>query len=79
MIGEILEGLLNKFDFELLGLKVVKGNKHIYKDSVSISVINTFKAIACKFHEDTNDLKLRKKVKDFKTIALVLRGIDVEK
>jgi len=53
---------------------MINGNKQIYKDSVSISVINTLKAIACKFHESSNDLKLRKKVKDFKTFALVLRG-----
>jgi hypothetical protein len=73
-VGDILQGLINKFDFELLGLKVINGKKQIYKDTVSISVINTIKAIACKFHESSNDLKLRQKIKDFKTFALVLRG-----
>lgn len=69
-----MKSLLSKFDFELLGLKVINGNKQLYKDSVSIGVINTLKAIACKFYESSNDLKLRKKVKEFKTLALVLRG-----
>ena len=53
---------------------MINGFKQIYKEVVSIEVINTIKAIACKFYEAENDIKLRKKVREFKTFALVLRG-----
>lgn len=37
-----------------------------------------FKKIAYKFYEGNQDLRLRKKITEFKTLVLVLRGRNVE-
>ncbi len=37
-----------------------------------------FKKIAYKFYDGYSDLRLRKKIIEFKTLALVLRGRNVE-
>jgi hypothetical protein len=77
-IGDILQALLKQCHFELLGLKIVKAKKHFYLDTVPLEIKNTIKSIAFKFHEHNSDLKLRKKMFEFKSLVLVLRGRNIE-
>lgn len=78
VVGNTLHAIMNLLDFELLGLRVINAKKELYLGHVPIDVKNTIKSVACKFHEVSQDFKLRKKIRDFKTLALVLRGQDVE-
>lgn len=78
MIGDILNTLLNVLDLELLGLKVVHAKKELKKDSVPEEVRKTLKCIAYKFHEVTTEIKQRRKLIEFTTFALVLRGQNVQ-
>lgn len=45
---------------------------------VPVEIRTLFKKIAYKFYDGYPDLKLRKKITEFKTLALVLRGRNVE-
>lgn len=74
VIGSTLHALLNLLDFELLGLRFINAKKHVNLDSVPIEVRNVIKSVACKFHQSSKELELRKKMKELKTLALVLRG-----
>lgn len=47
-------------------------------ESVPVEVQKTVKCVAYKFHELSTDIKLRKKLDEFKTLVLVLRGQDVQ-
>jgi hypothetical protein len=57
-----------------LGLRFINAKKQIYLDSVPLGVRDVVKSVALKFHQSSKELKLRKKIKEFKTLALVLRG-----
>ena len=74
VIGATLHALLDLLDFELLGLRFINAKKQIYLDSVPLGVRDVVKSVALKFHQSSKELKLRKKIKEFKTLALVLRG-----
>lgn len=78
MIGETLHAILNLAELELLGLRVINAKRELYLDCVPNEVQKTIKCIAYKFHELATELKLRKKLDEFKTVALVLRGQDVQ-
>ena len=65
-------------DVELLGLRVIKGKKELYQEQVPKEVQFTVKCVAYKFHESSSEMKLRKKLIEFKTLALVLRGQDIQ-
>jgi hypothetical protein len=45
---------------------------------VPVEIRTLFKKVAFKFYEGQQDLKLRKKITEFKTIVLVLRGRNIE-
>jgi hypothetical protein len=67
-----------KTNFELIGIKVVNCKKDIYNELVPVEIRTLFKKIAFKFYSGYPDLRLRKKITEFKTLALVLRGRNVE-
>lgn len=77
VIGSTLHAILNQLDVELLGLRVMKGKKELYNENVPKEVQKIVKCIAYKFHESSSEIKLRKKLLEFKTLALVLRGQDI--
>ena len=64
--------------FELLGAKIVNAKKQIYNELVPVEIRTLIKKVAYKFYEGYQDLRLRKKIAEFKTLALVLRGRNVE-
>jgi hypothetical protein len=78
VIGDILHVLLNLLDLELLGLKVVNAKKELYLNTVPKEVQKILKCIAHKFHELSTEIKLRRKLIEFSTFALVLRGQNVQ-
>ena len=78
VIGDILHALLNVLDLEVLGLKVIRAKKELYKDVVPLEVQKIIKSVAYKFHEVSDEIKLRRKLVDFSTFALVLRGQNVQ-
>jgi hypothetical protein len=55
----------------------MKGKKELYNENVPKEVQKIVKCIAYKFHESSSEIKLRKKLLEFKTLALVLRGQDI--
>jgi hypothetical protein len=78
-IQEILTLILSpRTQFELIGLKVVNCKKDIYNELVPVEIRNLFKKIAYKFYDGYPDLRLRKKITEFKALALVLRGRNIE-
>lgn len=77
-IGDVLGVLHKQSGFELLGLKVINAKREIFLEAVPNDIKTAFKSIAFKFYEHHPDLKLRKKLVEFKTLALVLRGRNVE-
>lgn len=78
MIGETLFAILGLMKFELLGLKIIDGPSEIYTDDAPKDVQNLVRFIAKKFHEFSSEESLKKKINSFKTLALVLRGQNVE-
>ena len=68
----------SKTNFELLGCKIVDAKKQIYSELIPLNIRTMFKKIAFKFYEAHTDLRLRKKISEFKTLALVLRGRNFE-
>lgn len=78
MIGETLRAILNLAELELLGLRVIHAKRELYLDCVPEEVQKIIKSVAYKFHELATELKLRRKLGDFRTLALVLRGEDVQ-
>jgi len=78
VIGDILNALINVLELEVLGLKVIRAKKELYKDIVPLEVQKIVKSVAYKFHEVSNEIKLRRKLVDFTTFALVLRGQNVQ-
>ncbi len=78
-IQDILSLILSPLtNFELIGIKVVNCKKEIYNELVPVEIRTLFKKIAYKFYDGYPDLRLRKKITEFKTHALVLRGRNVE-
>lgn len=78
VIGETLHAILNLVELELLGLRIINAKRELYLECVPAEVQKTIKCVAYKFHELATELKLRKKLDEFKTLALVLRGQDVQ-
>jgi hypothetical protein len=64
--------------FEVLGLKIIDTKKEIYNELVPREVRHVFKSIAYKFYEVYPELRLRKKICEFKSLMLVLRSRHVE-
>ena len=64
--------------FELIGVKIINAKREIYNELVPVEIRSLFKKIAYKFYEGHPDLRLRKKITEFKTLVLVLRGRNVE-
>ena len=60
----------------------MKGKKELYNENIPKEVQKIVKCIAYKLHESllsiesSSEIKLRKKLLEFKTLALVLRGQD---
>ena len=77
-IGDTLNAILNSLDVELLGMRVVNAKKDLFKTTAPEEVQKLFKCIAYKFHELSSELKLRRKLIDFKTLVLVLRGQNLQ-
>lgn len=72
MLTEILS------HFELIGVKIINAKQEIYSELIPVNIRTLFKKIAYKFYENQPDLRLRKKITEFKTLVLVLRGRNVE-
>jgi hypothetical protein len=64
--------------FELIGLKIVNAKREIYNELVPTEIRTLFKKIAFKFYDGNPDLRLRKKISEFKSIVLILRGRNVD-
>ena len=69
---------MDQLKAELLSIKVVRASKDIYNQNISVGVKHIFKQVAHKFNEDSTNLKLRKKIHDFKCIMLLIRGQSLE-
>ena len=52
--------------------------KELYQENIPQEVQKTLKCIAYKFHELSTGSKLRRKLREFETFALVLRGQNVQ-
>jgi len=59
---------------ELLGLKVMHAKKELSREHIPQEVQKTLKCIAYKFHDLSTESKLRTKLIEFETLALILRG-----
>ena len=57
---------------------MINAKREIYNELVPVEIRTLFKKLAYKFYESYPDLRLRKKITEFKTLALVLRGRNVE-
>lgn len=78
-VKEILSQILAPANnFELLGLKLVNCKKEIFNELVPVEIRTLFKKIGYKFFEGHPDLRLRKKISEFKSVVLVLRGRNVD-
>lgn len=73
-IDATLKAVLDQLKAELLSIRMVRANKDIYNQNISDEVKHIFKQVAHKFNEDATNLKLRKKIHDFKCILLLIRG-----
>ena len=73
---EVLQQVISRF--ELLGMKLVNCKREIFNELVPVEIRTLFKKIAFKFHEGMPDLRLRKKISEFKTLVVILRGRNVE-
>jgi hypothetical protein len=79
IIRDILSQILSQqTQFELIGIKLINAKREIYNELVPVEIRTLFKKLAYKFYESYPDLRLRKKITEFKTLALVLRGRNVE-
>ena len=64
---------------DLLGIRLVKCSKELFFENVSSEVKQTLESVAYKFHEQAQDeIKMRRKVGQFRCLMLVLRGNDIE-
>lgn len=77
-MNEIFAAITRVCGFEVLGSKVLDTKKEIYSELVPREIRHLFKSVAFKFYEVYPELKLRKKISEFKTLVLVLRGRHVE-
>lgn len=79
-VKELLSQILStQTHFELLGLKILNAKKELYNELVPVDIRTLFKKVAYKFYEGAySDLRLRKKITEFKTLVLVLRGRNVD-
>ena len=59
-------------------MKIINARRQIYSELVPREVRTIIKKIAFKFYESYPDLKLRKKVLEFKSLMLVMRARNVE-
>lgn len=78
IVGETVHALLNLLNLELIGLKLVTAKTEIYNDLVPKDVKAVIRSVACKLHANSIDYKLRRKMTEFRTLALVLRGQNIE-
>ena len=76
-IGDTLNAIINQLDLEVLGLRMINAKKELYHLGVPVEVKSIIRQVAYKFHESATGIPLRKKMIDFKTFALVLRGKDI--
>ncbi len=77
-VKEFLSQILCQSQFELIGLKIMNAKKEIYNELVPVEIRTLFKKVAYKFYEGYTDLRLRKKITEFKSLVLVLRGRNVD-
>ena len=77
-MNEVLQIITQQCGFEIIGTKIVNTKKHIYNELVPKDVRHTFKSIAFKFYEIYPELRLRKKICEFKSLVLVLRARNVD-
>jgi len=77
-MNEVLSIIVNQCGFEIIGSKIIDSKKEIYSELVPKDVRHVFKSIAFKFYEAYPELRLRKKICEFKSLVLVLRGRHVE-
>lgn len=78
-VRELLSQIVSPLtQFEVIGCKIINTKKEIYNELVPVEVRNLFKKIAYKFYEGYTDLRLRKKITEFKSLVLVLRGRNVD-
>ena len=59
-------------------MKIIDTKKEIYSELVPREVRHAFKSIAFKFYEAYPELRLRKKICEFKSLVLVLRGRNID-
>ena len=57
---------------------MIKAKKELYYPEVPKDIKNIIRSVAYKFHESATGIPLRKKIIDFKTLALVLRGQNIQ-
>ena len=69
-----MNAILGSLDVELLGMRLVKARKEIYVKEVPRKVEDLVRRVAYKFHDGADDEGMRRKMNEFKTLVLVLRG-----
>ena len=69
-----MDAILGSLDVELLGMRFVKARKEIYGKEMPRKVEDLVRSVAYKFHEGADDEAMRRKINEFKTLVLVLRG-----
>jgi len=77
-IGDTLHAIINQLDLEVLGLRVINAKKELYYPEIPVEIKKIMRSLAYKFHENATGIPLRRKLIEFKTLALVLRGQDIQ-
>lgn len=77
-MGKVLKAITQDMQCELLGTRVVDAKKNLYKQNVSSKVLETVKKVAYQFNSEHDDLKIRRKIGDFKFVIAVIRGRNIE-
>jgi hypothetical protein len=58
---------------------MVNAKKELYYPGVPAEIKKIIRSVAYKFHESATGIPLTKKIMDFKTLVLVLRGQNIQK
>lgn len=73
-----MNAIINQLDLEVLGLRMINAKKELYYPEIPVEIKTLIRQVAFKFHESATGIPLRKKIMEFKTLAIVLRGQDIQ-
>ena len=78
VIGDTFNAIINLMDVEILGCKLINSKRDIFVQGVSEEVISFIKGIGIRFNQVSSEVKFARKIANFESIVLLLRGQDIE-